>query len=130
MAEMTIRRLGVFSVAKIQGLLMFVIGLIFGVIYGLFFMIFGAAISALAPQAENQALGGLSSIVVGIVMMVVFPIMYGFFGFIGGAIGALIYNGAASIVGGIKLELEGAAPTYAPPPPPQQWAANPYQPGQ
>ena len=34
MAEMTIRRFSVFSVAKIQGLLAFVIGLFIGVIYG------------------------------------------------------------------------------------------------
>ena len=43
MAEMTIRRFSVFSVAKIQGLLAFVIGLLIGVIYGLVFMVFGAA---------------------------------------------------------------------------------------
>ena len=36
MAEMTIRRFGVLSVAKMYGLLMFIFGLIFGVIYGLF----------------------------------------------------------------------------------------------
>ncbi len=129
MTEMTIRRLGVFSVAKIQGLLMFVMGLIFGIIYGLFFMIFGAAMSALAPQSEGQ-LGGLGTIVLGIVMMVGIPIFYGFIGFIGGAIGALIYNAAAKVVGGIKLELEGTAPpAYAPPPPAQQWAGQ-YRAGQ
>lgn len=118
MAEMTVRRLGVFSVAKMQGLLMFVIGLIFGIIYGLFFMIFGAALTAIAPRSEDQ-LGGLGTIVIGIVMMVAIPIMYGIFGFIGGAIGALIYNGAATIVGGVKLDLESAGPQYSAPPPPQ-----------
>lgn len=123
MAEMTIRRVGVFSVAKMQGLLMFVIGLIIGVLYGLFFMIFGAAIAALAPNAD-QAIGGVGPIVGGLVIMVVVPIMYGIMGFIGGAIGALIYNIAAGIVGGIKIDLEGGVPEYAPPPP-QQWRSNP-----
>ncbi len=121
MAEMTIRRFSVFSVAKMQALLMFVMGLIFGVIYGLFFMLFGAAMSALAPTGEGQAMGGISSIVIGLLFIIGFPIAYGFIGFIGGAIGALIYNIAAGIVGGIKFELEGATPSYAPPPPPQQW---------
>ncbi len=119
MAEMTIKRFGVFSVAKMQALLMFVIGLIIGVIYGLVFMIFGAAISAMAPNAD-QAMGGVGSVVGGIVIMIVIPVFYSVIGFIGGMIGALVYNLAAGIVGGIKFELEGVTPAYAPPPP-QQW---------
>ncbi len=58
MAEMTIRRFGIFSVAKMQSLVMFVIGLIVGVIYGLFFMLFGAAISAFGARGEGSAVGG------------------------------------------------------------------------
>jgi hypothetical protein len=130
MAQMTIRRVGVFSLAKIQALLTFVIGLIFGVIYGLFFMLFGAAISAMAQRGGDQAMGGISSIVIGLVMMIAFPIVAGIMGFIGGAINGLIYNIAAGIVGGIKLELESVTGDYAPPPPPQQqWAPNAYNPG-
>jgi len=104
-----------------------VIGLIIGVIYGLVFMIFGAAISALAPRGESQAAGGISSIVIGLVFMIAFPILYAIIGFIGGAIGALVYNLAAGIVGGVKFELEGVNSGYAPPPQPQQWAPDPYQ---
>jgi hypothetical protein len=66
-------------------------------------MIFGAAISSMAPTNEGQTFGGVSSVVVGLVMMIFFPIMYGLFGFVGGAIGAAIYNIAAGIVGGIKF---------------------------
>ena len=58
MAEMTIKRFGVFSVAKMQSLVMFVIGLVIGVIYGLIFIIFGAAITAMAPRGEGQAAAG------------------------------------------------------------------------
>ncbi|HZE72554.1 MAG TPA: hypothetical protein VE135_23845 [Pyrinomonadaceae bacterium] len=129
MAEMTIRRVGVFSVAKMYSIVMFVLGLIIGVIYGLFFMIFGAAMSAMAPRGEG-AFGGVGSIVMGLVFMIAFPIFYAVIGFIAGAIGAFIYNLAAGVVGGIKLDLEGVTSDYAPPPPPQQWGANPYQPGQ
>ena len=121
MAEMTIRRFSVFSVAKIQGLLTFVIGLLIGVIYGLSFMIFGAAISSLAPHGDSQAMGGAGAIVIGIVIMIAVPIFYGLLGFIGGMIGALVYNAAAGIVGGIRFELETEVPQYAPPPP--QWGA-------
>lgn len=126
MAEMTIRRFSVISVAKMQGLLMFVIGLIIGVIYGLFFMLFGAAIAALAPGRDGQAMGGIGSVVGGIIIMIAFPIMYGIIGFIGGAIGALVYNLAAGVVGGIKFDLESSEPVYAAPPAPQQWAPNAY----
>ena len=122
MAEMTIRRFNVFSVAKIQGFLAFVIGLLIGVLYGFAFMIFGAAISSLAPQGDSQAMGGVGAIVIGLVIMIAVPILYSIIGFIGGAIGALVYNLAAGVVGGVKFELEGVAPAYAPPPP-QQWRA-------
>jgi hypothetical protein len=123
MAEMTIRRFNVFSVARIQGFLAFVIGLLIGVIYGFAFMIFGAAISSLAPQGDSQAMGGVGAIVIGLVIMIAVPILYGILGFIGGAIGALVYNLAAGVVGGVKFELEGVAPAYAPPPSPQWRAA-------
>lgn len=105
MAEMTIRRFNVFSVAKIQGFLGFVIGLLIGVIYGLVFMIFGAAISSLAPQGDSQAMGGVGAIVIGLVIMIAVPIFYGILAFIGGAIGALVYNLAAGVVGGLKFEI-------------------------
>jgi hypothetical protein len=86
MADMTIRRVGVFSVAKIEGLLMFVMGLIIGVLYGLSFMIFGAAILANTPRGD-QAFGGVSTVVGGLVIMIAMPIIYGILGFIFGAIG-------------------------------------------
>jgi hypothetical protein len=115
MAEMTIKRFNILSVAKLQGLLTFVIGLIIGVIYGLIVMLFGAAMAAMVPKDEGQMLGGIGSVVVGLIIMVVFPIMYGLMGFIGGAIGALIYNLAARFVGGVKFEFEGVMPGYSPP---------------
>src|SRR5262245_22360740 len=125
MAEMTIRRVGVFSLAKIQGFLMMVFGLIIGVIYGVIFMVLGASMSSLAPRGEGQAIGGVGTIIIGLLIMVGVPIVYGLIGFIGGAIGGLIYNGVAGLVGGIKIDLEGSAPAYAPPPP--QWSGGQYQ---
>ena len=126
MAEMTIRRFGVISVAKMYGLLMFIFGLIIGVIYGLILIVFGAAISALGPGRDATA-GGVRTVVMGIVIMIVVPLFYGVLGFIMGAIGALIYNAVAGIIGGVKFELEGVQEEYAPPPPPHQWAPNQYR---
>jgi hypothetical protein len=124
MAEMTIRRFGVISLAKMYGLLMFIFGLIIGVLYGLFFIIFGAAMSA--AGGNQGALGGVSTAVVGIGMMIGIPLMYGVLGFIMGAIGGLIYNGLAGIIGGIKFDLVGVQQEYAAPPPPHQWEPQPY----
>ena len=126
MAEMTIRRFGVFSVAKIYGLLMFVIGLIIGVLYGLFLILFGAAMSAIAPNGDAALAGGVSTVVLGVAMMIGFPIMYGVMGFIGGTISAVVYNLAAGMIGGVKFELEGVQQEYAAPPPPHQWAPEQY----
>ena len=124
MAEMTIRRFGVLSVAKMYGLVMFIGGLIVGVLYGLFFIIFGAAMSAFGNNQTTA--GGVSSVVIGIVMMIAIPIMYGLLGFIMGAIGALIYNALSGIIGGVKFDLEGVQQEYAPPPPPHNWEPQPY----
>ncbi len=123
MAEMTIKRFGVFSVAKMYGLLMFVFGLIIGVLYGLIFIIMGASMASLAPRDE-ATIGGLGTIGVGVGMMIGIPIFYGVLGFIGGIIGALIYNALAGVVGGVKFELQAVQQDYAPPPPPNQWAPH------
>ena len=123
MALMTIRRVGVLSLAKIQGLLMLVIGLIIGVIYGLIFMIFGAALTSVMPKDESQAIGAGGTVLIGLIIMIAIPITYGLLGFIGGAIGGLIYNALAGIVGGIKIDLEGSMPAaYMPP---QPWSPSP-----
>jgi len=123
MAEMMVRRVGVFSLAKIQALLTFVIGLIIGVIYGLVFMLFGAAMSSLS-RGDDRVMGGVSSVIVGLLIMIGVPIFYGVLGFIFGCITGLVYNVAAGVVGGLKLELESTAVPYAPPPPPNQWVPS------
>jgi hypothetical protein len=125
MAEMTIKRFGVISVAKMYGLLLFVVGALIGVIYGLIFILFGAAMTAVGPGRESAA-GGISTVVIGILLMIGIPIMYGVLGFISGAIGALVYNAVAGVIGGVKFELEGVQQEYAPPPPPHQWAPQQY----
>ncbi len=77
---------------------------------------------AAGPGAGVGIIGGL-------LMMIVIPIFYGVLSFIFGALYAVIYNIAAGFVGGLEMEFENTQQDYAAPPPPQ-WSADQYQPGQ
>ena len=127
MAKMQVKRVGVFSYAKITAVTMAAFGLIFGVIYGLIFMVVGGAMMAGGGRGSTGA--GASSLAIGLIMMIAIPIFYGFLGFVAGALGGVIYNVASGFVGGIELELENMGDTYAAPPSPQ-WGAQQHQPGQ
>ena len=128
MAKMQIKRVGVFSYAKITAVTNAAFGVIIGVIYGLIFMVVGGAIMAGAGRGSAGA--GAGSFFIGLLMMVVIPIFSAIAGFIAGAIGALIYNVASGFVGGIELEVENVSTDYATPPSPQ-WGGQQYQqPGQ
>ena len=129
MAKVQIRRMGVLSCAKIYSITLAAMGLILGVIYGLIFMVVGGAM--MAGGGRDSGMAGGSSIVIGLVMMIAIPVFYGVIGFVGGIIGALVYNVAAGVVGGLELELENMdGTTYAPPPSPNWGDQPPYTPGQ
>jgi len=104
MNKLRIRKLGVLSVAKIYALIMLVISLIISIPYGLFIMVFGAAMMGTGERAGLAAGGG--GIVIGLLVMIGLPIFYGLIGFVFGAIGALVYNIFAGIVGGVEIEVE------------------------
>jgi len=70
-------------------------------------MIFGAAIMGSGQDAGFAAGGG--SIVIGLLVMFGLPIFYAVMGFVGGAIGALVYNIFSGMVGGIEIEVESVA---------------------
>jgi hypothetical protein len=112
-----VKSVGVLSVAKIMGLIYLCMGLIFVP----FFLLFGL-LGTLAGQQKNP-LAGIFSIGFALFM----PIFYGLLGFIAGAIGALLYNLFAKLVGGFELELEIKPAYTAPYPiiPPAAAASNP-----
>lgn len=104
MNKLRIKKLGVLSVAKIYAVIMFVIMLLFSVPLGLFMIVMGLMGAGMAGR-DGFAVGG-TGVVVGILYMIGIPIIYGIFGFIFGAIGALIYNIFAGMVGGVEIEVE------------------------
>ncbi len=91
-----VRSVGVLSVAKIMGLIYGCLGLIFAPL----FLLFGL-LGAIAGQSKTPLAG-----VFGIILAVAMPVIYGLMGFITGAIGGLLYNVFAKLVGGFELELE------------------------
>ncbi len=95
MAE--IKKVGVLSVAKINGLIGVVMGLIMGIIYALV----GTLMIAFASTKGSGILAGL-----GFTAIIIMPIIYGLIGFVGGAVGAWLYNLFAGLVGGIEIELK------------------------
>ena len=89
-----IKKVGVFSVGKIFGLLYALMGLIFGAIFT-FVSLLGAMFS--------QSADGLFGAMFGLGSIIFMPIMYGIMGFISGIIMAFFYNLVAGWVGGIEL---------------------------
>lgn len=95
---MIIKRIDPMSVAKITG----IIAAVFGLIAGIIFFLFGSMLGLSGGQGSGLGMamaGGFMSIIL-------LPIMYGIFGFIGGLIQAWVYNIAAGYVGGVRIDTE------------------------
>ncbi len=100
-----INKIGILSMFKIYLLIGLVFGLFVGGIYGLIFAIGGVGMLGFIG-GDDAAMGGVMMIVIAIVIVIAFTILDGLMMGICGAIGALVYNIAAKVVGGIELELE------------------------
>lgn len=105
MNKVRIRKMGVLSVAKIYAVMLFVMSLLISIPYGLIIIVYSLFGAGVVGGDAALAIGG-GGVVVGILVMIGLPIMYGVMGFIGGAIGALLYNIFAGMVGGIEMEIE------------------------
>lgn len=91
-----IKSVGVLSFAKIMGLIYGCLGLIFTPV----FLLLGL-LGSLVGQQKTPFAG-----VFGMVFALLMPVMYGLMGFITGAIGGLLYNLFAKLVGGFELDLD------------------------
>jgi len=97
---MLLRRIGVWSTAKIVGTIYAVFGLLAGLIFAAISLV-GAGIAA---QAEDGS--GAFGALFGVGAIILFPILYGCIGAVGGALSAALYNVFSGMVGGIELELQ------------------------
>ncbi|NOY43427.1 MAG: hypothetical protein GXP26_16530 [Planctomycetes bacterium] len=98
---MVIKKIEAFSCGKVLGALYALAGLIFGGIFSL--------ISLVGVAGAAQGADGVAPMLFGLGAIIILPVMYGIMGFIGGIIGAALYNVVASVVGGIELEIQSSA---------------------
>ncbi len=98
---MTLKRIGVLSLGLMAGGIYASIGLIIGFFFTVLSLL-GSAMSMMDQGGGEAAFGFLF----GIGAIVIFPILYGILGFIGGMLVALFYNLIAKFLGGVEIELE------------------------
>jgi hypothetical protein len=98
---MVLNRVGPLSAGKLMAVLYALFGLIIGALMTLMAVMGGGGS---ADPAAAEAMGAFGP-VVGVGAIVILPIVWGIIGFIGGAIGAFLYNIAARIGGGVDLDL-------------------------
>ena len=92
---MVLKSVGVLSCAKLMGAMYAIMGLIFGA-----FM----TLASLAGVAASKQGGDAGALAIGAGAIVIFPILYGIGGFVGGLISAFVYNVVAGLVGGIEFD--------------------------
>jgi hypothetical protein len=90
-----LRRLGVLFSAKLQAIQMAFVGLIAGILYA-----FGGAMYELLTGTLN------SGTALAFLALIGMPIIFAIFGFMAGAIGAVLYNLVARWFGGIEMDFE------------------------
>jgi len=115
-----IKRINIWSVAKVS----FVLGGVLGFVMGLFFWMFASVLAQLSLEEFGNVDGMAELGALGIMLPFMMAVFYGVGAMLGNAIMAGVYNLLAGMVGGVELTLAqsaqpayAATPTYAPPPP-------------
>ena len=96
---MVIRSVGVWSVARMYGILSAAAGLLAGLLFACIALV-GAGIGP-----RNQDMPAFAGAMFGVGAVIFLPIFYGVLGLIAGAIGGALYNVFAGIVGGIEIDV-------------------------
>lgn len=97
---MVIKRIDVWSVARMYGVLSGSIGLLGGLCLAVFSVV-GAGVIG-----RNDQMPGFMAAAFGVGAVIILPLLYGVMGIIVGALGAVLYNLFASLVGGVSVEVE------------------------
>jgi len=103
---MILKKIGVWSAAKIAGIVYATIGLIAGAVIALISSM-GAGLAAMQSSDAPTWLGP----VLGAGAVVLLPVIYGVMGLLTGAISAALYNFFSGLVGGLQLEIQPTSST-------------------
>ena len=95
---MVITKVNAFSVAKVAAVLYAGLGLLIGALFSLIGM------AGMAGALANTDGGGFFTALFGVGAIIIMPICYSIFGFIGSFIFASLFNVAAGMTGGIEVE--------------------------
>lgn len=99
---MRIKRIRIFSAAKVLGFIYAIIGLIFGEITALL----SSQFQLNMPHLSDEIMGVPLHSALGLASLIVIPIVYGLLGVVSGALLAMIYNLTAGWFGGIEIEYQ------------------------
>jgi len=102
---MVIRKIGVLSSGKVSGALYALFGLLLGAFFALFSLIGAGAMMTARDETGAGRMGGMLGAMFGVGAIILFPLLYGIVGFIGGVLTAFLYNLVAGFVGGIEVDL-------------------------
>jgi len=100
---MIVKRIQPFSLAKVMAVVYGGLGLIFGALFSLFAMV-GSGLAAAA--AEEGPVPAFFGVFFGLGAVIVLPLLYGFFGSLGGLIVSGLYTATSRLTGGIELEVD------------------------
>ena len=101
---MVITKVNPLSVAKVAAVLYAGMGLLIGALFSLIGM------AGLGAALGDQEGGRFMGAIFGVGAIVIMPICYAIFGFIGSFIFAMIFNFAAGMTGGIEVETKQPLP--------------------
>jgi len=103
-----VKKIGIFSVAKVLALFGILFGIVYGVQVGLAANSSPLTFAEAATYAAQDPTVAITaySIALGWWMVIIAPIVYAIVYYLVGLIGGLLYNWFARMVGGIKLYLD------------------------
>jgi hypothetical protein len=99
---MIVKSVGVMSVARIAAAIDGIFGLIAGVLLSL------AAVAGFSLGQEVSSQVSWVGPLFGLGAILALPVLYFVLGFVGGAIGAWVFNNAAKAMGGLEIVHEGS----------------------
>jgi hypothetical protein len=102
-----VKKIGVFSFAKLQAVIMATVGLIAGILYSFGGLIIDVLVSIGRISSASASTPGLGfGTVLAFGALLGMPIIFATFGFIVGFIEAILYNLLAGWFGGIEMDFE------------------------